>query len=124
VNSDQYVDDILNPFFNHLTAEEDNMDIFSKITLQHILLMHPWSQYGTCLKTIISRGLWPPRSPNLSFGDFYLWGNLKGKLYKNNPHSKKALQNEITRVTGSITVDELQKVSQNLFRCLGDVRHV
>jgi hypothetical protein len=40
---------------------------------------------------IISRGLWPPRSPDLSFCDIYLWGNLKGKVYKNNPHSIEAL---------------------------------
>jgi hypothetical protein len=67
---------------------------------------------------IISRGLWPPRSPDLSFCDFYLLGNLKEKVYKNNARSIEALQNEITRIIGSITMDELQKVSQNLFtRC-------
>jgi hypothetical protein len=31
---------------------------------------------------IIIRGLWPPRSPDLSFCDFYLWENLKGKSTK------------------------------------------
>jgi hypothetical protein len=31
---------------------------------------------------IISQSLWLPRSPNLSICDFYLWGNLKGKVYK------------------------------------------
>jgi hypothetical protein len=46
---------------------------------------------------------------------------LKGKVYKNNPRSTEALYKEITRVIGSFTVDELQKVSQKL---LGDVRHV
>jgi hypothetical protein len=69
---------------------------------------------------IISRGLWPPRSPDLSFCDFYeyVWENLKRKVYKNNPHSIEAVQNEITCVIGSITVDQLQKVSHNLFtRC-------
>jgi hypothetical protein len=53
----------------------------------------------------------------------YLWGNLKGKVYKNNPRSTEALRNEITRVIGSVTVDELQKVSQNLFRrCVACLR--
>jgi hypothetical protein len=67
---------------------------------------------------IITRGLWPPRTPDLSFCDLYLWGYLKGKVYKNKPRSIEALQNEITRIIGSITMDELQKVSQNLFmRC-------
>jgi hypothetical protein len=64
---------------------------------------------------IISRGLWPPRSSDLSFCNFYLWGNLKGKVYKNNSHGIEALQIEITRVIDSIAVDELQKVSHNLF---------
>jgi hypothetical protein len=64
---------------------------------------------------IISRGLWPPRSPDLSFCDFYLWGNLKGKVYKYNPRSTEALQNGMSPVIGSITADQLQKVSHNLF---------
>jgi hypothetical protein len=56
--------------------------------------------------------------PRSQFLRFLSLGNLKGKVYKNNPRSIEALQNEITRVIGSITVDELQKVSQNLFmRC-------
>ncbi|PNF40234.1 hypothetical protein B7P43_G07073 [Cryptotermes secundus] len=29
--------------------------------------------------------LWPPRSPDLSPADFFLWGHLKGIVYKNNP---------------------------------------
>jgi hypothetical protein len=64
---------------------------------------------------IISRRLWPPRSPDLSFCDYYLWGNLKGKVYKNNPRSIEARQSEITRVIRPVTVDQLQKVSHNLF---------
>jgi hypothetical protein len=47
-------------------------------------------------------------------------GNLHRviQVYKNNPSSIEALQNEITRVIGSIVVDEVQKVSHNLFmRC-------
>jgi hypothetical protein len=35
----------------------------------------------------------------------------KGKVYKNNPCSIEALPNEITRVIGSIAVDELQSVA-------------
>ena len=31
--------------------------------------------------------LWPPRSPGLSTCNFYLWGNLKAKVYSNNPHT-------------------------------------
>jgi hypothetical protein len=34
------------------------------------------------------------QTPDLSSCDFYLWGNRKGKVYKNNPRSIEALQNE------------------------------
>jgi hypothetical protein len=44
---------------------------------------------------IIGTGLWPPRSPDLSVCNFYLCGNLKGKVYKNKPNASEALQNEI-----------------------------
>jgi hypothetical protein len=69
---------------------------------------------------IISRELWLLRSQDLSFCNFYtrIWANLKRKVYKNNPRSIEALQNGITSVTGSMAVDELQKVSHNLvMRC-------
>jgi hypothetical protein len=53
--------------------------------------------------------------PKSHFLQFLSWGNLKGKVYKNNPHSIEALQAGITRVIDSIAMDELQKVSHNLF---------
>jgi hypothetical protein len=91
-----------------------------KIPAHHIWLMQPWSQYGREVfeDRIISRGLWPPRSSDLSFCDVHLRGNLKGEAFKNNPRSIEALQTEITRVIGSIAVDGLQKVPRSLFmRC-------
>ena len=44
---------------------------------------------------IISKGLWPPRSPDLSFPDFFLWGYLQGKVYKNTPHTLEELKRYI-----------------------------
>ncbi|PSN47295.1 hypothetical protein C0J52_15698 [Blattella germanica] len=49
---------------------------------------------------------------------FYLWGNLKQKVYVNSPHTIEEEENEIRRVLGEITHIELQKVFQNfLQRC-------
>jgi hypothetical protein len=42
----------------------------------------------------ISKGLWPPRSPSLSNCDFSCQGNLKEKMYTNNPTTAEDLQNE------------------------------
>jgi hypothetical protein len=36
--------------------------------------------------TIISNGVWPPRSLDRNPYDFYLWGKLKSVVYANNPH--------------------------------------
>jgi hypothetical protein len=60
----------------------------------------------------ISTGLWPPRLPDLSVCDFYLWGNLKGKVYGNTPCPAEALQNEIRHVIALISADKLYHVSQ------------
>jgi hypothetical protein len=65
---------------------------------------------------IISTGLWSPRSPDLGVCDFYLWENLKGKVYRNTPRTAEALQNEIRNVVASISADELQRVSQGFLR--------
>ena len=119
VNSDRYINDILNPFFDQLNAEERQYGYFQ----QDNATAHTANASMVAIQEvfedrIVSRGLWPPRSPDLSICDYYLWGNLKQKVYKNNPRSIDSLQNEITRVIHSITVDELQRVSRNLFvRC-------
>jgi hypothetical protein len=67
--------------------------------------------------------LWPPRSLNLSVCDFYWWGNLKGKVYRNNTRTAEALQNEIRNGTASITADKIRRVLQGFLRqcdvCLG-----
>jgi hypothetical protein len=65
---------------------------------------------------IITTELWPPISHDFRNYDFYLWGNLNGKVYKNNPHTTEALQNEITYVIASVTEDKFQNMYQNLFR--------
>jgi hypothetical protein len=42
---------------------------------------------------IITKGLWPPRSPDLNPCDFYFWGKLKSVVYANNPHDLEATYN-------------------------------
>jgi hypothetical protein len=36
---------------------------------------------------LISKRLWPPRSPDLIPRDFLLWGHLKDTVYSNHPHT-------------------------------------
>jgi hypothetical protein len=61
---------------------------------------------------IISKGLWPLRSPDLDLCDFYLSRKLKSVLYTNNPHDLQAIKQN----TYNIQQCELQQVLQNLFK--------
>ena len=65
----------------------------------------------------ISKGLWPPCSPDLSSCDFYFWGTLKQKFYANNPHNLVRLKENITNAIRRITEEELQAVSANVVKC-------
>ena len=56
---------------------------------------------------------WPPHSPDLSPPDFYLWGFLKDRVYKNTPQTLPALKSNITREIRAITGETLKKVMQN-----------
>jgi hypothetical protein len=44
---------------------------------------------------IISKGLWPPGSPDLNPCDFYLGGKFKSVVYANNLHDLEALKQNI-----------------------------
>jgi hypothetical protein len=33
-----------------------------------------------------SKDIWPPQSPDLSPPDYYLWGAMKGTVYRDNRH--------------------------------------
>jgi hypothetical protein len=59
----------------------------------------------------ISRGLWPPHSPDLTPCDFYVWESLKEKVYKTNPHTLEELRNNIHCETSAISGEELQRAN-------------
>ena len=63
---------------------------------------------------IISKNLWPPRPPDLTPVDFFLWGLLKGKVYKNTPRTIEQLKDAIRQEIQAVNVDSLGKVFQNL----------
>ena len=119
INSERYIAQILRPFFSELTEEEKTFGFFQ----QDGATAHTANDSMNVLQSvfedrIISRGLWPARSPDLSACDYYLWGNLKEKVYVNNPRTLQELKDNIRNEVNLISIDELQKVSQNMFtRC-------
>lgn len=56
---------------------------------------------------------WPPRSPDLTPADFFLWGYLKSKVYVTNPSNLQELKDNITHQIVRISPDTLRKVMQN-----------
>lgn len=51
---------------------------------------------------------WPPRSPDLSIPDFFLWGFLKSRVYIDKPRTLQELKNKIRREIREIPRDMLQ----------------
>ena len=55
-----------------------------------------------------------PDLPDLTPADFFLWGLLKGKVYKNTPRTIEQLKDAIRREIQAVNVGTLGKVFQNL----------
>lgn len=122
VNSQVYCEQILTPFLNEAQSE--------KLTHEH------WFQqdgapphrtenafqllYPVFSSRVIALGYpgkmncgieWPPYSPDLNPCDFFLWGYLKDRIYKNAPKTIDQLKSAITREIQTITTDLLERVS-------------
>lgn len=52
---------------------------------------------------------WPPRSPDLTILDFYLWGLLTQKVYKTRPRNRAELCDRIRQACAEITPQEIKK---------------
>ena len=65
----------------------------------------------------IGRGVpvpWPPRSPDLSPLDFFLWGYIKNIVYAEKIRNIQHLQGRITSATEIVTRDMIQKTWQEI----------
>lgn len=59
---------------------------------------------------------YPPRSPDLTVPDFWLWGYLKDKVFANHPQTLEALQGNIREEIGRIPPEMLEKVMKNALK--------
>lgn len=58
----------------------------------------------------------PPRSPDLTPLDFFLWGVLKEKVYKTRPTNTEELRERIRQACAEITPNQLLNVMANIKR--------
>ena len=56
---------------------------------------------------------WPPRSPDLTAPDFFLWGYLKSKVYVNKPRTLDELKANIRQEIAAISAETLVKTMEN-----------
>jgi hypothetical protein len=95
-NAVRYVNNILRPFFAKISDEERLYCVFQQDSatahMAHVSLEALREVFND---RVISRGLWPPCSPDLTPCDFYLWGSLRVKVYKTNPHTVEELRYNI-----------------------------
>ena len=59
---------------------------------------------------------WPPRSPDLTAPDFFLWGYLKSKVYSTRPTDLHALKENIREEIAKLLEEILQAVMRSLTR--------
>lgn len=57
---------------------------------------------------------WPPRSPDLTVCDFFLWGHLKSKVYRSRPATTEELKTKIREEIANIPVEMFRRVMQNV----------
>jgi hypothetical protein len=62
---------------------------------------------------------WPPRSPDLTPLDYFLWGYLKSVVYNNRPETVDQLKNEIVRHCRAIEANVLQNVMNGFVARIG-----
>lgn len=106
---------ILNEFFNQLHDDElengwfqqDNAPAHTARDTHHYLTEF----YDDRLFN-----LWPPRSPDLTPLDFYLFGYLKNRIYRNRLHNLQELEAAIVHEINNITQNDLHNVFENLKR--------
>ena len=67
-------------------------------------------------KNVISKGVWPPRSPDLTSTDFFMWSYLKDTVYWSNPRDLKQLKMNITRAIEEVNERTLRKVARNMVK--------
>ena len=65
---------------------------------------------------VISKGLWPPRSTDLTPPDYSLRGYPKGRVYQSKPRTIDSLKANIAEEIQAVTADVLARTFQNMAR--------
>ena len=117
INSERYCSDILRAFIGQKTSDEIIYSWFQ----QNGATAHTSGRSMHLLKEffgdrIISKDVWPPRSPDLNPPDFYLWGAAKSAVYRDRSLTLDDLQAAIIAFIQNISSEQLIAVFGNKIR--------
>lgn len=59
---------------------------------------------------------WPPRSPELTVPDFFIWGYVKDRCYSPMPQNLEQLKENIRNVFNNITPEQLSRSYDNFVK--------
>lgn len=59
---------------------------------------------------------WPPRSPDLTILDFYLWGRIKDLVYRERPTTSEDMKNRIREAIQSLDPVEIRRATDDFQR--------
>lgn len=110
---------IFNEFTNQLTSYERKHCWFQQDSATcHTSRESLKNIKKTFKNRVISKDLWPPRSPDLTPLDYFLFGYLKNKIFKNLPHTMDDLKQSIVEVISNINMDKsmLEKIFRNMIK--------
>lgn len=119
VNSDRYADMLATFFFPRLDGfnpddntlfQQDGATSHTAIVSMDLLKL----AFPGCLISRNGDFPWPARSPDLTAPDFFLWGYLKAKVFKENPpRTTDDLKNRIRQEVTNIPLEMLRDVMGN-----------
>lgn len=114
INAERYRTQILQPFIEQLHDDEIRNGYFQQDGapghVAHATIQFLQEFFD---ERVISRGIWPARSPDLTPLDFFLFGYLKNKIFQNRIHTLEELQEAITREIQNINVNTLIALFEN-----------
>lgn len=62
---------------------------------------------------------WPPRSPDLTPMDFFLWGHLKNRVYVDRPENLQDLMERIRNEANAVTPEMIQHAVNAVYHRVG-----
>lgn len=80
------------------------------------------SSESVLVDRVVSRGLLPPRSPDLKPYDCCLWDVMRDEAYSDNPRTEEGVKGGIQDVVSSLPLAELRRTVNHFLKCDARVR--